>query len=466
MSYNVATNRWAVSNYIVAPTIVQGARYTSIASAIAAASAAGGGTVTLKPGIYTENFTMVPNVNLCALGGDWLIPTVTIKGKISFSTAGTYCIYGINLRTNADYSISITGTNAITLNLLECYLDCPDHDAILNSNSNSSTIVNLDSTDGNLSTTGIHYWNWSCPGSLSTFGGSLINSGVSNAGGTFSAGTFNSLFTNFACKVDFSTASNCSIQNGNFNATALSGAPVNTTGAGNTSVLNTHMACGSNAAMNVGPGAFGGVRLCPINSTATYVFTGTGQINYANNTFTNSSAVDPGLTSAFAETGPVVRVGDGGSVIFNTTAGIIGAQGAQDLNQFEYGTWTPTVDGSTTSPTVTYNFQLGWYTKINKRLFLNFHLGINTFSGGTGNLLIKGAPYNNTITSNYKACGSVLTDTVTLGSNLYYVLAANTSNKNILIQGVVSASGSPIVPITGLAAGVTLRGEIQFITDD
>lgn len=133
---------------------------------------------------------------------------------------------------------------------------------------------------------------------------------------------------------------------------------------------------------------------------------------------------------------------------------------------FAEGTWTPSVDGSTGSPSVTYNYQVGWYTRIGVRVWLTFNVGINTVSGGTGNLLIKGMPYNNTATANYRATGSLITDTVTLGTNIQYMLNCNTSNANILIVSLVSASGPATLAVTSLAAGCQIRGEIEIITDD
>ena len=64
MAVNNSTNRYAVANFIVAPTIQEGANYTSIAAAIADASS--GDTIFIKPGTYTEDLTLKAGVYLTA----------------------------------------------------------------------------------------------------------------------------------------------------------------------------------------------------------------------------------------------------------------------------------------------------------------------------------------------------------------------------------------------------------------
>ena len=60
MVVNTGDNRWATSNFIVAPTIAEGAGYTTIAAALTAASS--GNTIFIKPGTYTENLTLKAGV--------------------------------------------------------------------------------------------------------------------------------------------------------------------------------------------------------------------------------------------------------------------------------------------------------------------------------------------------------------------------------------------------------------------
>ena len=84
--------------------------HTTIGAALSAASA--GTTIFIKPGTYTENPALVAGVNLTAWLTDADSGTVIINGKCTFSSAGTVIISGIQLLTNSDYFLSITGANA------------------------------------------------------------------------------------------------------------------------------------------------------------------------------------------------------------------------------------------------------------------------------------------------------------------------------------------------------------------
>jgi hypothetical protein len=65
---------------------------------------------------------------------------------------------------------------------------------------------------------------------------------------------------------------------------------------------------------------------------------------------------------------------------------------ANTLDDYEEGTFSPTVIGSTTAGTVTYYGRQGTYTKIGNRV--HFSLYLNWDSGtGTGNLEISGLPF-------------------------------------------------------------------------
>lgn len=134
MAVNCATNRWACSNIIVAPTIAEGASYTTITAALAAASS--GDTICIKPGTYTENITLVDGVDLCTLTiGEKHNQTVTLKGKITFGTCVDATISGLYIETNSDYFIEDTGSTAGTITFYDCSL-LFNSDAINLNNSN------------------------------------------------------------------------------------------------------------------------------------------------------------------------------------------------------------------------------------------------------------------------------------------------------------------------------------------
>src|SRR5215469_17495644 len=82
--------------------------FTTITAAINAAVS--GQTIFLRPGTYTENPTLKAGVNLAAFDADATTPNVIINGKCSFSSAGTVSISGIELQTNSDFCLAVSGS--------------------------------------------------------------------------------------------------------------------------------------------------------------------------------------------------------------------------------------------------------------------------------------------------------------------------------------------------------------------
>jgi hypothetical protein len=82
----------------------------------------------------------------------------------------------------------------------------------------------------------------------------------------------------------------------------------------------------------------------------------------------------------------------GGRIQFPATQ--VASTDANTLDDYEEGTWTPTLECSTTNPTLTYSLQAGRYTKIGNVVFLNFDLRWSSLTNiGSGNLWIGGLPF-------------------------------------------------------------------------
>ena len=69
-----------------------------------------------------------------------------------------------------------------------------------------------------------------------------------------------------------------------------------------------------------------------------------------------------------------------------------GTGSANFLDDYEEGTWTPTIDATTTSPTVTYGDRSGKYTKVGNMVTVWTDIQ-PTISGGSGNATITGLPF-------------------------------------------------------------------------
>jgi hypothetical protein len=93
-----------------------------------------------------------------------------------------------------------------------------------------------------------------------------------------------------------------------------------------------------------------------------------------------------------------VVLADGKGIDFSATAGT----GTSELfDDYEEGTWTPTIEGSTTAGTQTYNAQVAKYTKVGRTVTICAFVSItNKDAAMAGNVRIGGLPYASDGTAN------------------------------------------------------------------
>jgi hypothetical protein len=73
----------------------------------------------------------------------------------------------------------------------------------------------------------------------------------------------------------------------------------------------------------------------------------------------------------------------------------LGGVGSSNLlDDYEEGTWTPTWTSSGTNPTVSYNAQIGKYTKVGNKVFAWGGISANPTGAGTGSIFLNGLPFN------------------------------------------------------------------------
>lgn len=288
-TFTIAATGASLTDYHTARYIVSaggaadGANYTTIATAYAAAVAAGAPqTVFVQPGTYTENLTLTAGINITAFGSDGYRNTasatnpVVIVGKMTFTGAGTVAIANVRLQTNSDFILSVTGVAASEVYLLDCYLDMTNNTGIQSTSTSSS--VKLFNCYANLGTTGIAYFALSGGGNIEIGGGYYNNAGVSTTASTASAGniylhdcTFGSIISTSGTTVGFN------IFNVFFNGGAATIITHNSTSAA--SIWNCFFSSGTFSAISVGVGATLRVFQCQITSSNTNAITGAGTIN-------------------------------------------------------------------------------------------------------------------------------------------------------------------------------------------
>lgn len=125
-----------------------------------------------------------------------------------------------------------------------------------------------------------------------------------------------------------------------------------------------------------------------------------------------------GLGTAAVEdvgtSGSVVAKLDGANVWsviqdFSTAGAYFGTAAAANLlDDYEEGTFTPTVEGSTTAGTCTYLNRAGYYTKVGRQVFVHGRVDYNTHTG-SGNLRISGLPFSVSNVATHLSPGSLVT---------------------------------------------------------
>jgi len=97
------------------------------------------------------------------------------------------------------------------------------------------------------------------------------------------------------------------------------------------------------------------------------------------------------------------RILSSGGITFNGDTA-----SANALDDYEEGTFTPSLGGSTSNPSPTYAYQIGKYTKIGNLVTVYIYIETSNYSGGSGTLRVNGLPF------------TTVADVATVGSCLFY----------------------------------------------
>jgi hypothetical protein len=163
-----------------------------------------------------------------------------------------------------------------------------------------------------------------------------------------------------------------------------------------------------------------------------------------------------GTGNAVLTSGNLV-VANGNGIDFSATAG---TGTSELLADYEEGTWTPTITGSTTNPTVTYDLQRGTYTKIGRVVTVSCFLSWTAISGGSGDARISGLPF--TVESNPGANGAGAIsqfDGFTLAS---LRTSASMFTPNVSTFLTVRCFGSTVTTQTVAISGLAASGSLVF----
>ena len=138
---------------------------------------------------------------------------------------------------------------------------------------------------------------------------------------------------------------------------------------------------------------------------------------------------------------------------------------ANALDDYEEGTWTPALAGSTTAGTYETTFASGWYTKIGRQVTVQFRINLagSITGGGVGFALITGLPFN-TSTDNYANGGSVLLGSVDFNdaAKHLYLYKRSTTSGQLVISEVLDNAAPQDVNIADFAASSIIAGSLVY----
>jgi hypothetical protein len=227
-----STGQFAVSQYIVSPVGGKG-NYFTIASALAAANAAGGGTVYIYPGTYTENLTFTAGLNVIGSITGTPNQEIMVVGNQTYSATGVVSLQNIafssssgntwtyNYATSASQSsleflncsITATAGNAVTMNnslgfanllLTSCTL-LASGSAV---SASGNAVVDANSSTLSTSTNGTNTINLAGGSSLSCGSSTFNNSGI-GTGACVSLNGATSSVQSANCIYNASSSANC-----------------------------------------------------------------------------------------------------------------------------------------------------------------------------------------------------------------------------------------------------------------
>jgi hypothetical protein len=173
------------------------------------------------------------------------------------------------------------------------------------------------------------------------------------------------------------------------------------------------------------------------------------EINYLDGA---STAAVVASKAVLADASGNIAFPDGKGIDFSATAGT----GTSELfDDYEEGTWTPTLGGTTGDPTsVSYNLQNGIYTKVGRQVTVNGQLGFTTFTGGSGNLLMSGLPFAFTgtprgvVNLHHTAYSGYIVSSLTGTSINFFENESGPSYTFIPFTGVTSNANLKLIEVT------------------
>ena len=153
-----------------------------------------------------------------------------------------------------------------------------------------------------------------------------------------------------------------------------------------------------------------------------------------------------------ASTGAIVLPNGSPGIQFGTFSSPVTST---NLDDYEEGTFTPTIQGTASVGTATYTNNWGQYVKVGQLVTAQIYLSWNSGTG-SGSLRIHDLPFNvNTIVNSYGGVAIGYWHAVPLATNYYpQLFLANTSNFINCYQAPLGGGSSSVVPYAATGGGI------------
>lgn len=424
LTHALSTNNYGPARLIVATSAANGT-HTTLAGAMA--DAVSGDTIFLRDSV-TENVTITAGVNITAWsGGSSNTPAIT--GKLTMTAAGTSTISGVDLITNSDNFLVVSGSAASIVNVNNCYLNCLNATGISFSSSSGSSSINIANCFGNVGTTGIAIFASTAGGTLNIQFSNIANTGSATTACTMAGGTLNIAYSSISSPMAISSSTAGTFQDVRMQLPTNT-AVITLSNTAAISFFDGFYSSGSASAFSVGAGTTANIYGSNISSTNTNAITGSGTLVYSAIIFSNTSS----LTNVSTQTGNNINTG-----------GISFDAGTNVLSSYTVGTYTPTIVGGSVAGSTTYSLQNGYYTRVGNQVTLYGRTNF-TNATGTGNAVFGAFPFTVKNQTNYIPVGSCYTETTAWPASKTSIVFEPTLNTITgVIYGIQTSAGQSIV---------------------
>ena len=128
------------------------------------------------------------------------------------------------------------------------------------------------------------------------------------------------------------------------------------------------------------------------------------------------------------------------------------------LSNYVEGTFTPTLTNTGSAPTVTYNSQVGTYTRVGNRVMINCIVRINTYTAGSGNTQISSLPFTSEATTQNSTNEAFRVGTVTFGASVLYYTSSIAPNTTVIAPNGIRTGTTELQLV---AAGTAASSEFR-----